>query len=59
MAEIRDYNEVYAEQVARAAAAVSAAVTTTNAQQQQAATFLAGPGEAGTVRPGPADAPAQ
>ncbi|HEY8828640.1 MAG TPA: hypothetical protein VIM17_12870 [Jatrophihabitantaceae bacterium] len=42
MTEPRDYNDVYAEQVAGFAAAVAAAVSTANADQATAQAFLDG-----------------
>lgn len=42
MGEIRDANEVYAEQVAQAAAAVAAAVSTDAAQQGASGRWLNG-----------------
>lgn len=53
--ELRDANEVYAEQVAQAAAAVAASLSTVEAQQAQYALFLREP--SGVLPPGVADPP--
>lgn len=61
MAEPRDANEVYAEQVSQCAAAVAKAMPTADAQQAQAGAWMdAGMSAEGyIVTPGPADAPSQ
>ncbi|TDW87275.1 hypothetical protein EV137_5348 [Kribbella pratensis] len=59
MAEIRDANEVYDEQVGGFATAVQAALDTVTAQQTQAAAFIGTHAEGDVHRPGPADAPSQ
>ena len=65
MAELRDYAEIQAEQIAQAQAAVAAAVQTSSGQMLAAELLLAG--EVGDtppaafvelVTPGPADPPA-
>jgi hypothetical protein len=58
MTEPRDYNDVYAEQVAGWQEAVAAAVATVNAQQAAAASWLDGGLPEGTVgTPGQLEAP--
>jgi hypothetical protein len=57
MSEIRDYNEVYAEQVAIAAAAGQAAMSAAADQQTQTGVWI-DVGLSGDLREGPADPPA-
>jgi hypothetical protein len=57
MAEIRDYSEVHAEQVAVAEAAVQAAMSSAADQQVQAKVWV-DTGLSGDLREGPNDPPA-
>jgi hypothetical protein len=60
MAEIRPYDEIYAEQIAQAQTAVDKAVSTQAAQQAEAVAWFDGglETEGLVVTPGPADPPA-